>query len=54
MLKIKETEAAKRDLDEQSIKTTSKVLCKILKPGCKVLEKFSSKFYSFELHNLVL
>ncbi|KAM3181431.1 hypothetical protein ACTXT7_014388 [Hymenolepis weldensis] len=41
MLKYKELEASKRDIGEESICTNSKVLCKILKPSCKVLEKFS-------------
>nr|CDS33001.1 expressed conserved protein [Hymenolepis microstoma] len=41
MLKYKELEVSTKDIDEESICTNSKVLCKILKPGCKVLEKFS-------------
>ncbi|VDO11045.1 unnamed protein product [Rodentolepis nana] len=41
MLKYKELEASKKDIEEGTICANSKVLCKILKPGCKVLEKFS-------------
>ncbi|KAL5970024.1 hypothetical protein TSMEX_002222 [Taenia solium] len=41
LLKIKESEKSQRELDEKFILTNSKVLFKILKPECKVLERQS-------------
>ncbi|KAL5111258.1 hypothetical protein TcWFU_000852 [Taenia crassiceps] len=41
LLKIKESEKSQQELDEKFILTNSKVLFKILKPECKVLERQS-------------
>ena len=49
MLKIKESKNSHRELDEKSILTNSKVLFKILKRECKILDRQSSKQFGF--HN---
>ncbi|KAM7539929.1 hypothetical protein Aperf_G00000036330 [Anoplocephala perfoliata] len=46
LLKYKESESSRKGFDDESICTNSKVLLKILKPGCKSLEKNLKPYYN--------